>query len=420
MNRSERKQEQKKEFNRKIRTGVIVAGTAFAALFIVFNGAAGLGNSTAGVASALEPEVYAEMQAVENYTIPEETVTVPEEKAETTVTVQTRTMEPVVEAPVAVEEPEAEENVVEAEETTVVEEAPTAVEETVVNVPEENVQAETPVAEQPAQQEEATEEPAAEEADEVIEIEVTETNETKYAGSDLNVRELPTTDSEVVGSLAKGEEVTVVGVTSDGWSKIMYNSTAAYVSSIHLVVEKAEASDEAAAGWKQEETAMPETKLGLEGKISADAVTLANQYYEALPAKQRASFERDGWKMIITDKNIAQAYAPELAHLGSLAGITTPEQKVIYLSSKASSICSALVHEFGHYVDYKNGMASRGTEFSDIFSSEAAKFSDGSYAQSSQEEFFAEVYKQAILSPEVCKTTVPNAYQFVMNCAAAL
>ena len=56
---------------------------------------------------------------------------------------------------------------------------------------------------------------------------------------ELNVRSAPSSDSEVVGSLYKGEAVTVIGaVTKDGadtgWYQIQYNGKDSYVSSSFL------------------------------------------------------------------------------------------------------------------------------------------------------------------------------------------
>ena len=65
-------------------------------------------------------------------------------------------------------------------------------------------------------------------------------NATYYVTTDeLNVRSAPSSDSEVVGSLYKGEAVTVIGaVTKDGadtgWYQIQYNGKDSYVSSFFL------------------------------------------------------------------------------------------------------------------------------------------------------------------------------------------
>ena len=65
-------------------------------------------------------------------------------------------------------------------------------------------------------------------------------NATYYVTTDeLNVRSAPSSDSEVVGSLYKGEAVTVIGaVTKDGadtgWYQIQYNGKDSYVSSSFL------------------------------------------------------------------------------------------------------------------------------------------------------------------------------------------
>ena len=59
----------------------------------------------------------------------------------------------------------------------------------------------------------------------------TSVNETVYALSKANVRSSYSTSSSIVGSLKVGDSITRTGIGSNGWSKITYNGTTAYVSS---------------------------------------------------------------------------------------------------------------------------------------------------------------------------------------------
>ena len=55
--------------------------------------------------------------------------------------------------------------------------------------------------------------------------------ETKlYAKTNVNVRGLPSTSSDKVGSLSMNEEVIALGDAEDGWQKIRYKDSVAYVS----------------------------------------------------------------------------------------------------------------------------------------------------------------------------------------------
>ena len=70
-----------------------------------------------------------------------------------------------------------------------------------------------------------------------------EANQTMWATGAVNVRDLPCTDGNVIGSLKKNGEVKVTGICREtGWYRIFYNSGEAYVSnnylSMHSPVEK--------------------------------------------------------------------------------------------------------------------------------------------------------------------------------------
>lgn len=66
----------------------------------------------------------------------------------------------------------------------------------------------------------------------------TETNDTVYSKTGLNVRALPTVDSERVGYLSFNREVTRLGNYDNGWSKILYDGKECYVSTEYISTEK--------------------------------------------------------------------------------------------------------------------------------------------------------------------------------------
>lgn len=64
-------------------------------------------------------------------------------------------------------------------------------------------------------------------------------NQTVYITTgDVNVRESYSTSSRVLGKLAKGTEITRTGIGSNGWSRINYNGTTAYISSQYVTTTK--------------------------------------------------------------------------------------------------------------------------------------------------------------------------------------
>lgn len=63
-------------------------------------------------------------------------------------------------------------------------------------------------------------------------------NETVYATAGVHIRASYTTDSKVVGSLAKGKSVVRTGVCENGWSRVQYDSKDAYIYGEYLTTKK--------------------------------------------------------------------------------------------------------------------------------------------------------------------------------------
>lgn len=66
-----------------------------------------------------------------------------------------------------------------------------------------------------------------------------ELNQTMYAKSAVNVRDLPSTDGKKIGSLKASQEITVTGKCDQtGWYRFELNNTIGYVSDKYIVSEK--------------------------------------------------------------------------------------------------------------------------------------------------------------------------------------
>ena len=79
----------------------------------------------------------------------------------------------------------------------------------------------------------------------------TDMDATKYAKSSVNVRNMPGTDGDKLGSLSFNQEVKVTGQCNEtGWYRIEYSGETAYVSDSYLVDSKVETakSETASAG----------------------------------------------------------------------------------------------------------------------------------------------------------------------------
>lgn len=76
-----------------------------------------------------------------------------------------------------------------------------------------------------------------------------ELNQTMYAKSAVNVRDLPNTDGKKIGSLKASQEITVTGKCDQtGWYRFDLNGTTGYVSGKYIVSEKPAVNTVAANG----------------------------------------------------------------------------------------------------------------------------------------------------------------------------
>lgn len=76
-----------------------------------------------------------------------------------------------------------------------------------------------------------------------------ELNQTMYAKSAVNVRDLPSTDGKKIGSLKASQEITVTGKCDQtGWYRFELNNTTGYVSDKYIVSEKPAANTVASTG----------------------------------------------------------------------------------------------------------------------------------------------------------------------------
>ena len=97
----------------------------------------------------------------------------------------------------------------------------------------------------------------------------TETDETLYATTTVNVREGYSASSNKLGSLSKAQSVKRTGVGSGdavGWSRIEFNGKVAYVSSDYLSATKPQVSTGSNSDSSSGQTSKPSTSTG--GNVS--------------------------------------------------------------------------------------------------------------------------------------------------------
>lgn len=91
----------------------------------------------------------------------------------------------------------------------------------------------------------------------------TETDETLYATTTVNVRDTYSTSGNKLGSLDKAQSVKRTGIgtgAAAGWSRIEFNGKVAYVSSDYLSATKPQVSTGSNGGSSSGQTSKPSTK----------------------------------------------------------------------------------------------------------------------------------------------------------------
>ena len=91
----------------------------------------------------------------------------------------------------------------------------------------------------------------------------TETDETMYATTTVNVRSSYSTNSDKLGSLTKAQSVKRTGIgtgAAAGWSRIEFNGKVAYVSSDYLSTTKPQVSTGSNGGSSSGQTSKPSSK----------------------------------------------------------------------------------------------------------------------------------------------------------------
>lgn len=139
-----------------------------------------------------------------------------------------------------------------------------------------------------------------------------ELNQTMYAKSAVNVRDLPNTDGKKIGSLKASQEITVTGKCDQtGWYRFELNNTTGYVSDKYIVSEKPAANTVAANTTKagnsntagnqyasntvddtfgiteeQIENFMKTHGEGATGNTTTGSTSTANDYFDRAAAEQ--------------------------------------------------------------------------------------------------------------------------------------
>ena len=120
-----------------------------------------------------------------------------------------------------------------------------------------------------------------------------ELNQTMYAKSAVNVRDLPSTDGKKIGSLKTSQEITVTGKCDQtGWYRFDLNGTTGYVSDKYIVSEKpvsnvvATGNNSTAGNTTQQNTAAPAATPAPVQTTTTGTTDTSGEYFDRAMAEQ--------------------------------------------------------------------------------------------------------------------------------------
>lgn len=150
-----------------------------------------------------------------------------------------------------------------------------------------------------------------------------------------------------------------------------------------------------------------------DGKVDSKYINNVNSQLKKVPANVMNSFNKNGWNLYVTDKNLASTFFSNI--YSSVRGVTIYRMKTIYIEDRAIAVKTAPLHELGHYVDYANGMPSYNKEFKSIYKEEVNTFKSripNSGSVRDEQEFFASTFYYIFNDPSKC---TPKAKDYVQN-----
>lgn len=233
---------------------------------------------------------------------------------------------------------------------------------------------------------------------------------TMYATSSVNIRALPTVDSDKIGLLAYGKEIEISGICNNGWYQVVYGGGEAYISGNYL-------SDS-----KPESVSVPSYSgfIVNDGGVADKCLFKLEANYLKIPENVRNSFQNNGWSIICTtDKLGEKFFSPNI----SIQAVTDSATKTIWVEAREAAMTSIL-HEIGHYIDWQCGWVSMTKTFGDIWRDEVDTFKSiittNDNNTSSPSEYFAEAYQISLEYPDLLSQYCPQTYEYVVSYASSL
>lgn len=191
-----------------------------------------------------------------------------------------------------------------------------------------------------------------------------ELNQTMYAKSAVNVRDLPGTDGKKIGSLKASQEIAVTGKCDQtGWYRFDWNGTTGYVSDKYIVSEKPVSNSNAGnntAATQQNTTAPAATPAPAQTTTTNTTPNSSEPYFDRAMAEQifalvnadRVANGLNALEWSEDDYNIAMQRCCEDDGHNSMRGGTSENYAFGYTS--AQDVYQGWHDSTGHHNNYLN------------------------------------------------------------------
>ena len=150
-----------------------------------------------------------------------------------------------------------------------------------------------------------------------------------------------------------------------------------------------------------------------EGVVSRDSVRTIQHQLTALPENLITEFCDDGWKIIVTSRDLNEEYFN--GEYNSVSGLIKYQSKEILVSDEEEAVLSAPMHEFGHWVDHEHEMISKSETFGEVLSEFKKKYdrTEYGYFPDDEGEYFADAVAFYFLTPDDLQQKCIQMYEFI-------
>lgn len=148
-------------------------------------------------------------------------------------------------------------------------------------------------------------------------------------------------------------------------------------------------------------------------------------YFNTIPWVVRSHFESDGWHVYVTDNVDALWKSINGSDISMLAGFCTTKKEAIYIANRSNAY-PCVVHEMGHYIDYRVWIAnmyafrpSTDATFVAIYARELndfkAAFEPWDHNVADSKEYFAEAFSAYVNDASKLQQYCPNTYDYIVK-----